>query len=52
MCASDLQIDYKEYAEEFSDQFGEIYMRKPNTDKIGKYYSCQYNIDDIIMSML
>lgn len=52
ICACDLQIDHKEYAEEFSDQFGEIYMRKPNTDKVGKYYSCQYNIDDIIMSML
>ena len=44
-------IIYKRYDECFSDQFGDIYKRAPNTDKINKFYTARYSLDDIILNM-
>lgn len=49
---SDSAIIYKEHSEDFSSDFGEIYKRKPNTDKINKHYKPVHNIESIIRSML
>lgn len=48
----DSKIIYKKYDECFSNQFGEIYKRKPNIDKISEYYRPTRDIKDIISSML
>jgi len=40
------------YNDKFSDQFGEIYERKPDTTKIQKYYKCRYDLTDIVRSMI
>lgn len=34
--------------EALGEQFEEIYVRFPNTDKIKKYYQCKYKLSDII----
>jgi UDP-glucose 4-epimerase len=44
-------IIYEPYEKHFTKNFGEIYVRKPNTDKINKYYKCRYNVTDIVNSM-
>jgi UDP-glucose 4-epimerase len=49
---SDSQIIHRDYKEDFSDQHGEIYKRKPNTDKMNHYYKAKYSIEDIINSMV
>jgi len=49
---SNSSIIMKDYDKCFSDQFADIYERKPNIDKMSAYYECQYGIDDIIESML
>ena len=46
------KIQYKSYETEFSDQFGEIFNRKPNTDKINNFYIAKYTLKDTILSML
>lgn len=46
------RVIYKKYEDCFSKEFGEIYKRKPNIDKVAKYYQPVYSIEDIIMSML
>lgn len=48
----DIQIVYKSYDEAFSKDFGEIYERRPNIDKISKYYHPRFTIQDIIESMI
>lgn len=44
-------VEYRKYEQDFSKDFGEIYERRPNTDKINKYYQCKYTLNDIIRSM-
>lgn len=46
------EIKHINYLDKFSDEFGEIYKRRPNTTKIQKYYKCEYNLKDIVRSML
>ena len=46
------KIIHREYSEDYSSNFGEIFQRKPNIDKIKRHYKPKYNIDDIIKSML
>lgn len=41
-----------ELAEALGPQFEEIFIRFPNTNKIKQYYTCQYNIEDIIKNIL
>ena len=36
----------------FDSQFGEIYIRFPNTNKIKQYYTCKYSLEDIVVSLL
>jgi len=48
----DLHVVYKSYDDTFSEDFGEIYKRKPNIDKISKYYLPIYTTQDIIKSMI
>ena len=43
--------EYRDYEQDFSEDFDEIYERKPNTDKISQYYVCRYSTEDIIGSM-
>lgn len=50
--SSKSKITYRQYNSDFSDQFGEIYKRKPNTDKMNQYYQPRHNIEDIINNML
>ena len=33
------------------EQFEEIYVRYPNTNKIKQYYECKYNLEDIIRNI-
>tara|TARA_B100002019_G_scaffold282217_1_gene287209 strand:- start:2569 stop:3492 length:924 start_codon:yes stop_codon:yes gene_type:complete len=47
----DVQILYKPYDVAFSKDFGEIYKRRPNIDKISKFYHPKFTIRDIIESM-
>lgn len=49
---SKLKIKFRDYKEDFSKDFGEIFERKPCTDKINKYYTSKYSIDDIIKDLL
>ena len=49
---SDSKIVYRDYEKDFSKDFGEIYKRKPNTDKIDRYYKAKHTVEDIIKSML
>jgi UDP-glucose 4-epimerase len=49
---SDSKIVYRNYEKDFSKDFGEIYKRKPNTDKIDRYYKAKHTVEDIIESML
>ena len=49
---SSSRIVYRDYKEDFSKEHGEIYKRKPNTDKMDQYYKSKYSIEDIIKSML
>jgi UDP-glucose 4-epimerase len=48
---SNSKIVYRPYEDDFSEQFGEIYKRKPNTDKMNQYYTSVYSIENIITSM-
>lgn len=49
---SSSSIIYKKHSEDFSSDFGEIYKRKPNTDKIYKFYEPKHDVMSIIRSML
>lgn len=49
---SNSKIVYRGYEKDFSKDFGEIYKRKPNTDKIDRYYKAKYTVEDIITSMI
>jgi len=49
---SESTIKHLSYSDCFSDEFGEIYERKPNTDKIKKYYKCKYSLPEIVRSMI
>ncbi|MAF36192.1 hypothetical protein CL622_03685 [archaeon] len=40
------------YENDFSDQFGEIFKRRPNTDKMDQFFKAVHSVDDIIESML
>ena len=46
------KIIYRPHNDDFSGQFGEIYKRKPNTDKMKQYYTPVHEIQSIIRSML
>ena len=46
------KIKHIKYDDIFSNEFGEIYERKPNTDKIQKYYKCEYSLVDTVRSMI
>lgn len=46
------KIIYRPHADDFSDQFGEIYKRKPNTDKINQYFTPIHDVRSIIKSMV
>jgi len=48
----DSVIKYQTFEEAFGTQFEEIYIRFPNTDKIKQYYTCKYNLEDIIRNIL
>lgn len=45
---SNVDKTYMTFNEAFGPQFDEIYVRFPNTDKIKKYYQCQYDLESII----
>jgi UDP-glucose 4-epimerase len=45
-------LRYESYKDHFTRNFDEIYVRKPNTDKINKYYNCRYSVTDIVNSMI
>lgn len=47
-----IKLDYKHYDEIFSDNFGDIFIRIPNCEKMNKIYEAKNNLDDIIKSML
>lgn len=49
---SESSIIYRDYNEDFSSDHGEIFKRRPNTDKIDQYYTAKYSIRDIIRSMI
>lgn len=49
---SNSKIVYKSHQDTFSKHFGEIYKRKPNTDKMNRYYKPKHDIESIIKSML
>lgn len=42
------QKKYKDFAEAFSRETGEIYNRRPNTTKVEAFYKCKYSIVDTI----
>ena len=44
-------IEHIAFKDALGDQFEEIYVRYPNTDKINKYYTCKYNLKDIIRNI-
>ena len=44
-------IEHIAFKDALGDQFEEIYTRYPNTDKINKYYTCKYNLQDIIKNI-
>lgn len=48
----DSNIKFTRYSDSFSDQFEEIFKRKPNTNKINQFYTPRYNTVDIIKSMM
>ena len=48
----DSRIVYRDYKKDFSKDFGEIYKRKPNTDKMNRYYRAKYTIREIIESFI
>jgi nucleoside-diphosphate-sugar epimerase len=49
---SSSSIIYKKHNEDFSSNFGEIYKRKPNTDKIYKFYKPKHDVKSIINNMI
>jgi UDP-glucose 4-epimerase len=52
LSASSSRVVYKQYEDCFSHEFGEIYKRKPNIDKVSKYFKPIHTIENIINSML
>ena len=44
-------IEYVDFGEALGPQFEEIYVRYPNTNKIKQYYTCQYNLKEIIKNI-
>ena len=52
MTSSKSKIKFTSYQDSFSNEFGEIFHRKPDTEKIEKIYKSKYNIEDIINSMI
>lgn len=51
MTSATSKIIYRDYHTDFSDNHGEIYERKPNIDKLSRYYIPCFSIQDIIESM-
>ena len=49
---SSSRIVLRDYAKDFSDDHGEIFERRPNTDKIDNICKATHTIEDIIISML
>ena len=49
---SDSRIVYRDYEKDISKDFGEIYKRKPNTDKMNQYYRAKYKIKEIVESFI
>lgn len=49
---SESNLRYETYEDNFTDNFDEIYVRKPNTDKINEYYNCRHSVMDIVNSMI
>ena len=45
-------IKHMNFNDVMSDQSRDIYMRKPCTEKMNEFYRSQYNIDDIITSLI
>lgn len=46
------KIVYRSHDDDFSEHFGEIYKRKPNTDKMNQYYTPIHGTPSIIKSMI
>jgi UDP-glucose 4-epimerase len=44
-------IEHISFKDALGENFEEIYTRYPNTDKINKYYTCKYNLNDIIKNI-
>lgn len=51
LTSSESKIIHKPYNQKFSEHFGEIYKRKPNIDKISRYYKPIYSMEDTILHM-
>lgn len=49
---SSSRVTLRDYAKDFSDDHGEIFERRPNTDKIDNICKATHTIEDIIISML
>ena len=45
------EVIYRDYKDSFSDHHGEIYERKPNIDKISRFYKPKFSVEDIIESI-
>ena len=44
-------IEMVSFKDALGEQFEDIYVRHPNTDKIKKYYECKYTLQDIIKNI-
>lgn len=44
-------IEMISFKDALGEQFEDIYVRYPNTDKIKKYYECKYTLQDIIKNI-
>lgn len=45
------EIEYIPFENALGENFEEIFIRYPNTDKINKYYTCKYNLETIIKGL-
>jgi len=50
--SSSSRIKHVNFNDVMSDQSRDIHMRKPCTEKMDKFYKPQYNVDDIITSLI
>lgn len=48
---SDSEIMHIPLEKAFGNQFEEIYVRHPNTNKIKRFYECKHNLEDIIRNI-